>query len=116
VAMRFVRSLRNRCVTSVADLGAAGFTADGGLFPVQTLRLLPALDAGQMYEQLLRRGVRTVQQGGKGRGAQISLIGTTRHRPDEIDLATEALVQASTGQTQSANSLRGKIELPKAAP
>jgi len=69
-----------------------GLAADGGLFPVQTLKSLPNLDARRMHRQLLNLGVRTVLRHSHNE-ARISFIITARHQPDEIDHAVSVLAR-----------------------
>ena len=73
-------------------LAAAGFGATGGLFPVQTLKLTPNLDARSLHERLSRRGIRTVLHPGHSpASARISFIITARHRAGDIDRAVAVL-------------------------
>jgi len=79
-------------------LRSAGFSADGGLFPVQTLRLPAELDYSQAYRHLLRLGVRAILRRGCDGGPRLSLIITARHREDEIDRAVKAVAAAVHAQ------------------
>jgi 8-amino-7-oxononanoate synthase len=76
-------------------LANAGLGADGALFPVQTVRLSPDLDAGRVYRHLCRRGVKGVlRRGEDGRRPRISFLITAQHRSDELDEAVMALTAA----------------------
>jgi 8-amino-7-oxononanoate synthase len=74
-----------------AGLRSIGLVADGGAFPLQTLR--PAGVAAEIvYQRLLRAGVRTVLMRHCGEfGARVALLITAAHRPAEIDRAVEAI-------------------------
>jgi 8-amino-7-oxononanoate synthase len=81
------------------QLAAVGLSADGGMFPVQTLKPLPHLDVGRVHRQLLNLVVRTVlRRGCDGGGPHLSFIITARHRPDELDRAVQALAMAVSAQ------------------
>jgi 8-amino-7-oxononanoate synthase len=74
-----------------------GFSARGGLFPVQTLSRHPRLDAVTLHGRLWRAGIGAVlHRGRNGQGAQISFVITARHSPEQIDHAVAALQMAST--------------------
>jgi 8-amino-7-oxononanoate synthase len=77
-----------------AGLRGIGLAADGGLFPVQTLR--PAgVAADVLYERLLRLGIRTVViRRCREIGAQVAFLITALHRSSDIDLAVEAIGRA----------------------
>jgi 8-amino-7-oxononanoate synthase len=87
---------RNRLAQRVQQfrrsVAMMGFSADGGLFPVQTLDLPPDLDAGWLYESLLARDIRTLLRHGcrNGRPA-LTFVITARHRPQEIVRAAQSL-------------------------
>ncbi len=90
--------LRTRLASLVSrfrrQIREAGLTSTGGLFPVQTLAYMKAIDLPTLHERLLRDGVRTVlHQARKSEGARMSFIITARHRPDEIDRAVSALAR-----------------------
>jgi 8-amino-7-oxononanoate synthase len=73
----------------------AGLRFTGGLFPVQTMAPSPLIDAVNLYERLLQRGVRAVlHHAREGAGARLSFLLTARHLPREIDLAVGALAEA----------------------
>ena len=87
--IRLVRQFRTR-------LAELGFSAAGGLFPVQTLAPLPGLDVPTLHTRLLALGVRTVQHAARnGQGARISFLITARHRLEDIDRAVHALSSAT---------------------
>ncbi|SFN98494.1 8-amino-7-oxononanoate synthase [Nitrosospira briensis] len=70
----------------------AGFSTQGGYFPVQTLRPLPSLDAPALHDSLLKSGVRTVlHQARNGHVAQVSFFITAQHAPHEIVRAVKAV-------------------------
>jgi 8-amino-7-oxononanoate synthase len=89
------------------QLSAAGLSADGGLFPVQTIKPMPGLNLQDAYRRLCKLGVRTIlRAGNNGRDARISFVLTVRHRADEIERAVSALAKAlamqhATAQPQS---------------
>lgn len=84
------------------QLGRAGFAATGSLFPVQTLKLPPKVDARVLHERLLGQGVCTVlRQDARGK-AHISFILTARHRWDEIEHAVHALAKATQVSVEDA--------------
>ena len=78
-------ALRGRLVARVRQfrrlLREAGLSADGGLFPVQTLSL-PYPEARQVYGRLTARGVRTVMRRScRSRGPAMSLAINAGHSP-----------------------------------
>jgi 8-amino-7-oxononanoate synthase len=77
-----------------AGLHAIGLAADGGLFPVQTLR--PAgIMADVLYERLLRLGIRTfVTRRCHEIGVRVAFLITALHRRSDIDQAVEAIGRA----------------------
>jgi 8-amino-7-oxononanoate synthase len=77
-----------------AGLRALGLAADGGLFPVQTLR--PASIAAEtLHERLLRLGIRTVViRGCRDIGARVAFLITALHRPGDVDWALAAIGRA----------------------
>jgi 8-amino-7-oxononanoate synthase len=79
-----------------AGLRAIGLAADGGLFPVQTLR--PAGVAAEvLYERLLRLGIRTiVTRRCHEIGMRVAFLITALHRHSDIDQAVEAIGRAMT--------------------
>jgi len=92
-------------------LAETGFSATGGLFPVQTLTPLPELNAGVLHECLLRLGVRTVlRRSHNGNGPRISFLLTVRHRLQDIDRAVAALTYAIGAMGASAHGFGGHHE------
>jgi 8-amino-7-oxononanoate synthase len=84
--------------TRLAELA---LSAEGGLFPVQTLRLRPAEIAIDVHERLRDNDIETVlHRDRSGSGPRVSFIFTARHRRSEIDRAVMAL--ANTLAIQSA--------------
>lgn len=79
-----------------AGLHAIGLAADGGLFPVQTLR--PAgIAADVLYQRLLRLGIRTIlMRRCCAIGARVAFLITAQHRYSDIDRAVEAIGRAMT--------------------
>jgi 8-amino-7-oxononanoate synthase len=82
-----------------AGLRAIGLAADGGLFPVQTLR--PAGVAAEvLYERLLDLGIHTIViRRCREIGAQVAFLITALHRSSDIDLAVEAIRRAMRFET-----------------
>ena len=79
-----------------AGLRAHGLAADGGLFPVQTLK--PAgVVAETLYRRLLHLGIRTIViRRCCEIGARVALLITALHRPSDIDQAVEVISRAIT--------------------
>jgi 8-amino-7-oxononanoate synthase len=89
--------LRQRLAQNVRHfrqhLMQAGLAARDGLFPVQTLKLSPDLDAMDLHQRLLERGIQTVlHRGRNGDGPRISFIITARHSRTDVDRAVNGLV------------------------
>jgi 8-amino-7-oxononanoate synthase len=83
-----VRQFRNR-------LAACGLSTTGGLFPVQTLRRMPALDARRVHQRLLDLRIRTVLHRPLcKRGAMMSLLITAPHRFADIERVVRAMAEA----------------------
>jgi 8-amino-7-oxononanoate synthase len=77
-------------------LNEADLAADGGLFPVQTLRLPANVDIRRIHRRLQARGIRTVlRRGCREREPAVSLVITARHRPVEIERAVHELAAAT---------------------
>lgn len=86
--VRLVSRFRNR-------LKKAGFSATGGLFPVQTLAPIPEIDARTLHQRLLQLGIRTVLRQGVNKNSPcVSFLITARHTPCDIDRAVNTLVCA----------------------
>jgi 8-amino-7-oxononanoate synthase len=82
---RVVRHFRRR----LADVG---LSAEGNLFPVQTLVAPAGLDAETLHERLQEMGTRTVLHRPRAdQGARLSFIITAAHTPADIDTAVGAL-------------------------
>ena len=90
-----------------AGLQAIGLAADGGLFPVQTLR--PAGVAAEVLRgRLLRLGIRTiVVQRCREVGARVAFLITALHRRSDIDMAVKAIGRAMTSDL-STQQLTGR--------
>jgi 8-amino-7-oxononanoate synthase len=77
-------------------LKESGFLTVGGLFPVQTLALNPALDPLKLYAYLSRMGIKTVlQRGQHNEGARLTFVINALHSEYELDLVTDALTTAT---------------------
>ena len=83
-----------------ARLAELALSAEGGLFPVQTLRLRPAEVAIDVHGRLRDDGIETVlHRDRSGSGPRLSFIFTVRHRRGEIDRAVAALAHALTARS-----------------
>jgi 8-amino-7-oxononanoate synthase len=90
-------------------LAGVGFSAIGGLFPVQTLTPIPEVDAVLLYERLLRLGVRTVlRRSHNGHGPLISFLITALHNQTDIDRAVDTLARALRSKESKHPSWWGK--------
>ena len=75
-----------------SGLAGKGLAADGGLFPVQTLRPIPGLGARQLHWILLRRGIRTVPLRRRIRGSsRVGFLITASHTPEDINRCVSVL-------------------------
>jgi len=87
---------RNRLARRVQQfrrlLAGHGLSVAGGLFPIQTLWLPYERDTEQLHRRLLDRGLRTVLRRGCDGRPSVSLVITTRHRPEEIEHAVKIIV------------------------
>jgi 8-amino-7-oxononanoate synthase len=82
---RVVRHFRRR-------LAEVGLSAEGNLFPVQTLEAPAGLDAETLHGRLQEMGTRTVLHRPRAdQGARLSFIITASHTPADIDAAVGAL-------------------------
>ena len=87
--------LAERVRTFRGKLAEVGLAADGGLFPVQTLKPMAGVDARELHRRLAEQGIRAVLRSGcNGGQARISFIITARHRPDDLERAAMAVAQA----------------------
>ena len=82
-------------------LGEAGFSADGGLFPLQTLSLPTDLNLEQVHQELLDLGIRTLLRSGCDGGPRLSLIITARHSPNNIEHTAQAIAKVVHEQPQT---------------
>jgi 8-amino-7-oxononanoate synthase len=79
-------------------LAETGLAADGGLFPVQTLRGIAGSDAVRLHRRLSRGGIRTVLSWPRNGGeARLSFLMTARHSAIEIDRCMEILAAVAHG-------------------
>lgn len=90
--------LRQRLLNLVRQfkqgLRRIGLSSMGGLFPVQTLKSMPNIDAAWLHERLLNLGVRTVlHHSREGQTASLSFLITARHSPSDIDKSIRILQQ-----------------------
>jgi 8-amino-7-oxononanoate synthase len=84
----------------------AGFRCSGDLFPLQTISLAGHIDAINMHNQLIRRGVRTVLHRPHSMGAlRVSFLFSARHTAIDIDRAATTLAESRT-----ASDARKKID------
>jgi 8-amino-7-oxononanoate synthase len=87
-------------------LGRLGMTGTAGLFPVQSLRLPPGIEAEAVHEGLLARGVQAVLHRG-GRGRRISVVLTAGHTAAMIGRLVEALEECTKGAEGYDNAITG---------
>ena len=86
-------------------LAEMGLAADGGLFPVQTLRGIAGPFAVRLHQRLARWGVRTVLSRPRNGGeARLSFLMTARHSAMEIDRCMERLAAVVHGARTSMSS------------
>ena len=73
-------------------LRKAGLTADGGLFPVQTISTLSGPQALAVHQHLSRQKIRAVLHRDRKRARmRLSFLINASHRPEEIDRAVNIL-------------------------
>lgn len=78
-----------------ARLKAAGLSAWGGFFPVQTLKPVAFIDPFRLHDRLLQSGVRTVlHRPREGKDARIGFLINALHEPWDIDEGVAILQQA----------------------
>jgi len=76
-------------------LAAAGLSVGGQHFPVQRLIAVPGVDPRRLQRQLERKGVTTVLQRSRcGPEVSVSFILTARHSEEDVEQATDALIEA----------------------
>jgi 8-amino-7-oxononanoate synthase len=91
--------LRARLWQTVAQfrdgVAKAGWHADGGCFPVQTLQSQRGVHALALHQHLLRSGIRTVLHHGRTDAAvSLSFLITTRHRPEDMESVARIIDRA----------------------
>ena len=82
-------------------LAEAGFSADGGFFPVQTLRLPTHLNLVTLYQELLDDGIHTILRQGCEGQPRLSLIITARHSLNDIENTVQAIARVVNEQPQA---------------
>ena len=83
-------------------LGWIGWSATGGLFPVQTLRAIAGNDAVRMHQRLSRWGIGAVLSRPRSGGdPRLSFLITARHSSTEIDRCLDALDGLANGAKTS---------------
>jgi 8-amino-7-oxononanoate synthase len=76
-------------------LAHRGLSVEGGLFPVQTLRPIPGLDALRLHQWLWQKGIHSVPLRRRDQGGtRLGFLITARHRPEDIDRCLAALADA----------------------
>jgi 8-amino-7-oxononanoate synthase len=89
-------------------LHAIGLAADGGLFPVQTLRRV-GIPAEILYQRLLHLGIRTILiRCCREISSRVAFLITALHRHSDIDRAVETLDRAITFD-RSTQQLTGRV-------
>ena len=84
--------LRNSCAISASALHQIGLSAQGGLFPVQTLRAIPGVDPERLYRRLLSFDVRAVLRSARHMpGAALSFLITVMHTRSDIGRCMDVL-------------------------
>jgi 8-amino-7-oxononanoate synthase len=109
---RYGDALRSRLAYLVRyfreRLRVAGLSASGGLFPLQTLAVMPGVDVARLYDQLRRAGIRSVLHRSRGRRRPaISFLLTVRHAPRDISHAVETLASAARGRSTGKSEEKG---------
>jgi 8-amino-7-oxononanoate synthase len=84
-----------------AGLAAAGWPAQGGEFPVQSISLPRGCDPRALHLRLQRRGLFAVPLRDDSRGPRLGLIVTAVHRSAEIEAAVD-IVRTSLAHVQVA--------------
>jgi 8-amino-7-oxononanoate synthase len=74
-----------------------GLSAQGGLFPVQTLRPIPGIDPAELHSRMLRLGVRAVLRSTQHlQGSALSFLITVMHTRSDISRCVGALRHSCT--------------------
>jgi 8-amino-7-oxononanoate synthase len=97
--------LRRRLLRNIrhfrARLSGAGLSADGRLFPVQTLR--DQSDSVTLHRALARQGIRTLLlRPDPHAPPRLAFVLSARHHPRDIDRALQALASWTGGQRPAA--------------
>ncbi len=83
-----------------------GLSADGGLFPVQTLKPIPGIETTGLHDRLLHVGIKTVLHRARhSLGARLSFLITARHTAYDIDRAVEGLADIASRTEQRIRSV-----------
>jgi len=100
--------LRRRLALAITSfkrrLGEIGLSCLDGLFPVQTLDVTHAA-ARSIHLTLQQAGLQTILRRGHDDRARLSFIVTARHRPCDIDHATDLVFQAWSSSTPKLNGV-----------
>jgi 8-amino-7-oxononanoate synthase len=91
-------------------LAGAGFSAKGGLFPVQTIAPMSNFDASIIHKRLLQEGIRTVLMSRSRHRACLGFIISAQHSPDDIDYAVDALEYATSNKMMKHNNRQVNYE------
>lgn len=97
--MRNIRKLRT-------GLQGLGLRLGGGWFPVQTLLPAAGIDLARLHRQLRVKEIQTLLYSPRhGASARLGFALTARHRPDEIEMAVEAVADSISGRCRWKNFL-----------
>lgn len=88
-ALRF--QLAQRIQQFRYQLAEVGISADGGIYPIQTLRLPNNLNLNHIHQQLLNFGIRTILRRGCDGTLRLALIITAWHSRQDVENAVHAL-------------------------
>lgn len=107
-------ALRFRLATRVQQfrngLVNLGLASNGGLFPVQTLRPIPGLDALWLHQFLTQNEIQCVPLRARNQGeTQLGFLITARHRSQDIDRCLAALADALQRRPRSHFSPRSLL-------
>jgi len=93
--LRNIRKLRT-------GLHGLGLRLGGGWFPVQTLLPAAGIDFARLHRQLRAEGIETLLLSPRrGASTRLGFALTARHRPDDIELAVEAVAASISGRRRS---------------